>query len=335
MPVEVTTVADDMVVVHTPTEVRRYFELSPDTVHVLDGVEARTLPRPGGELLARVATVNDVHFGEFECGRIDDHPMGPILRAAEGEPPYPLVMNRGAIAEITSIDPDAVLVKGDLTNDGRPEEFAAFREAYGVFGERLSVIRGNHDAYRGQDEFAGDVCVDVPGARMLMLDTTIPTQTTGRVTTEQLAWLEALAAEADSPVLLFGHHQVWVPGGNRDPGYFGINPDDSEALLEVIARHPNIAGYFAGHTHRNRVRPHPETGTPLVEVGCVKDFPGSWAEYRVFEGGVLQVHHRISSPEALAWSERCRHLYRDFGVDYESYALATLDHRCFTLPGRN
>jgi hypothetical protein len=93
-------------------------------------------------------------------------------------------------------------------------------------------------------------------------------------------------------------------------------------------------GYFAGHTHRNRVRPHPETGTPLVEVGCVKDFPGSWAEYRIFDGGVLQVHHRISSPEALAWSEQCRHLYSDFGVDYESYALATLAHRCFALPDR-
>ena len=48
----------------------------------------------------------------------------------------------------------------------------------------------------------------------------------------------------------------------------------------------------------------------------MKDFPGSWADYRVFEGGILQVHRRISTPEALAWSERCRELYRDFGVDY-------------------
>ena len=51
-------------------------------------------------------------------------------------------------------------------------------------------------------------------------------------------------------------------------------------------------------------------GVPCVEVGCVKDFPGTWAEYRVYEGGIMQVHHRISTPEALAWSERCRHLYQ-------------------------
>ena len=55
---------------------------------------------------------------------------------------------------------------------------------------------------------------------------------------------------------------------------------------------------------------------PYVEVATVKDFPGSWAEYRVFEGGILQVHRRISSPAALAWSERCRTLYAAYGLDY-------------------
>ena len=42
------------------------------------------------------------------------------------------------------------------------------------------------------------------------------------------------------------------------------------------------------------------SGVPSIEVGCVKDFPGTWAEYRVYEGGVMQVVHRISIPEALA-----------------------------------
>jgi hypothetical protein len=45
----------------------------------------------------------------------------------------------------------------------------------------------------------------------------------------------------------------------------------------------------------------------------------------------MQVVHRMSSPAALAWSERCRHLYSDFGVDYEAYALGTLRERCFVF----
>jgi 3',5'-cyclic-AMP phosphodiesterase len=51
----------------------------------------------------------------------------------------------------------------------------------------------------------------------------------------------------------------------------------------------------------------------------------------VYEGGVMQVVHRISSPEALAWSDRCRVLYRDFGIDYATYAMGTLADRCFVF----
>jgi Icc protein len=96
-------------------------------------------------------------------------------------------------------------------------------------------------------------------------------------------------------------------------------------------RRKTIIAYTAGHTHRHRVRPMYRSHIPSIEVGCTKDFPGTWAEYRVYEGGVMQVVHRMSSPEALEWSESCRHLYQDFGIDYETYALGTLDQRCFNI----
>ncbi len=71
------------------------------------------------------------------------------------------------------------------------------------------------------------------------------------------------------------------------------------------------------------------TGTiPYVEVACVKDFPGTWAEYRVYEGGVIQVHRRISTPEALAWTNKTRAMFAGF---YETYAFGALSDRCFTM----
>jgi hypothetical protein len=42
-----------------------------------------------------------------------------------------------------------------------------------------------------------------------------------------------------------GHHHPWL-GGHRSDEYFGIRPGPSEALVAVIARRPQIAGYFAG-----------------------------------------------------------------------------------------
>jgi hypothetical protein len=73
---------------------------------------------------------------------------------------------------------------------------------------------------------------------------------------------------------------------------------------------------------------------PSIEVACAKDFPGAWAEYEVYDGGLLQIFHRISAPAALAWSEQCRVLYADFGIDYTDYALGRLADRCFEIPLR-
>ncbi|HVT76526.1 MAG TPA: hypothetical protein VHD87_05810, partial [Acidimicrobiales bacterium] len=131
-------------------------------------------------------------------------------------------------------------------------------------------------------------------------------------------------------VLVFGHHHVWSPASKtREPTYFGISPDDSEQLVEVFTRHANLRGYFAGHTHRNRVRLIPATDqVPWVEVSATKDFPGAWAEYRVFEGGILQVMHRIASSEALEWTERTRAM---FGGLYPQYSFGEMKDRCFVV----
>lgn len=335
---DVTTVADDLAVIHDGADVRRYDDLAPDADHVLDGVPVHTLERPAGELLCRFATVNDVHFGEIEAGRIDDLTDGPIRRSEPGADPYPEVMNHAAAVEMAAIDPAAVVVKGDLSVDGRPEEWAAFEACYRApFGERLHVVRGNHDAYRHQGDYAGDRWIELPGVVVALLDTAIPGATTGEIETEQLDWLDAQAAseahDGGRPVIVMGHHQQWIggPGGTRSDDYFGLHPDSSDGLDEVASRRPSIVAYAAGHTHRHRVRPMRRAGIPSIEVGCTKDFPGTWAEYRVYEGGIMQVVHRMSSPDALAWSESCRNLYADFGVDYESYALGTLADRCFVI----
>ncbi|MFM8481902.1 MAG: metallophosphoesterase family protein, partial [Actinomycetota bacterium] len=246
----------------------------------------------------------------------------------------PDMMNRAACREMMEIDPEYVLVKGDLTAYGSDEEFAAFEDCYRpAFGDRLRVVRGNHDAYLGQSLYAGDQWIDLPGICVALMDTTIPTRTTGAFEPSQIDWLDAHIAATTSPVLIMGHHQQWTDG-NRSDDYFGLHPDSSDALDAVAARRRNVLGYTAGHTHRHRVRSM-SCGVPSVEIGCLKDFPGTWAEYRVYEGGVMQVVHRISSPEALDWSERCRHLYADFGIDYQGYALGRLEDRCFVFPSRD
>jgi 3',5'-cyclic AMP phosphodiesterase CpdA len=351
MIIDVTTVTDTDVTLHVTDDdgaVRVLhldgFPAGTDTIVEVPGgldvheVALRTLQRPAGDLQCVFTTVNDVHFGEIIAGQIDDRADGPIRRAATDAEPYPEVMNRGAAEEMSAVDPAAVIVKGDLSVDGRPEEWEAFERCYrDPFGDRLHVVRGNHDAYQHQDAYAGDQRIDLPGVTVALLDTVIPGATTGGLTGDQIDWLDELAAAATSPVIAMGHHQQWIPDPTdpkRSDEYFGLHPDSSDRLDEVCTRRPAIIAYTAGHTHRHRVRAMNESGVPSIEIGCTKDFPGTWAEYRVFDGAVMQIVHRVSTPEALAWSESCRGLYSDFGIDYSTYALGELTDRCFVIPFR-
>jgi predicted phosphodiesterase len=241
-------------------------------------------------------------------------------------------MNRGAVAEIDALDPTLVVVKGDLTSNAAHDELRAFERCYlETFDARLMVVRGNHESYHDQTYAAIPFQKRVlPGVIVALLDTSRSQHEAGRVTGDQLDWLDTLGADADRPVMVMGHHHVWNPESSTRPErYFGINPDDSERLIDVFARRPRLVGYWAGHTHRNRVRRFRVTGgVPWVEVSCVKDYPGAWAEYRVHEGGVVQVFRRISTPDALSWSERTKGMYSG---TYHDYAFGALADRNFVL----
>jgi Icc protein len=336
-----TTVGDHAVTTTGPFHSALIAGLEPETEYALaiDGADATellpanvtTLARPPGAQLATLATVNDVHFGEWECGRLGTpEELGPVLHAEPGDPPYPSVMNAGAIAEIEALDPDAVLVKGDLTDLGSDEQYDEFVRAYSRLGARMHHFRGNHDAMITDTIAAtGPFTVELEGVTLATLDTVLPRSEHGRIANGQLEWLEELALASTKPVLVFGHHHPWDPSSTeRSEHYFGINPDDSEALCVVISRCEAIAGYFAGHTHRNRVRRFEAARrVPIVEVACVKDYPGAWAEYRIHEGGYTQLVRRIATPAALAWTERTRSMFAGL---YRDYALGAQSDRCFT-----
>lgn len=329
--VELTTVGPDFAVIHHELQVRRYTDLEPDTFYEIEGFAFRTLPTPG-ELLSTFGTVNDVHFGEEIAGLVSGTDIGPTFRSDPGDDPYPDVMNRSAVAELAAHNLAAVVVKGDLTSHGAVEEYNAFKALYEpAFGDRLHVVRGNHESYH-RSNFAATPFqeVSLPGVTLAIIDTSVDGSPAGTVSADQLAQLDEVAGRADRPVLVFGHHHL---GDRHSPENadrtFGIDVDASDRLVELFARRPVLRGYFSGHTHRNRVRRFEATGAvPWVEVACVKDYPGAWAEYRVHERGILQVFHRIATPEALAWSERTRHMYEGL---YEDYAFGVLADRCFVI----
>lgn len=307
--------------------IRRHNGLPPNTDGVIDGVSFRTLTDVG-EFLATVATVNDVHLGEVECGKIVGIAEA-AFRVQPGEVPYATYMSEAVIEDMAQRDPDAVIVKGDLTSFGTLEEFEEFRSLYEpAFGDRLTYVRGNHDSYPGNVYANWPIqVIDVPGLRVVLLDTSRDRCASGFLSSDQIDATVATAEQATTPVIVMGHHPLFVEGAFSLDHFDGVNPDDARDFFRAVLPRRNIVAYTAGHTHRcHRVNVE---GFVSVEVACVKDFPGAWAEYHVGTRGIAQIVHRASRPDAIAWAEKTRTMFDGF---YGTYVMGQLEERCFTLP---
>ena len=157
--------------------------------------------------------------------------------------------------------PDLVLLTGDLTDTGQPEEY---RNLAAILRRTLPrpvhVIPGNHDhretmraelahlpGVTAHAAFIQYAIEDQP-VRVVMLDTLVPGASHGELGPQRLAWLDAtLAQRPDVPTLIGMHHPPFVTG---IPHMDRIGLHDSDAFTALIARHRQVQRIVCGHHHR-------------------------------------------------------------------------------------
>jgi predicted phosphodiesterase len=294
----------------------------------------RTLPPPPGRLLYRFATVSDCHLGERRLGflkRLHDPRPRPFDLV-----PYPLRCAEAAIRSAAAWGAELLVVKGDLTNKGAPAEIFEAIDLLRSAPMPVEVILGNHDV-RGRLNVAAvmaggglEVAVrarsrDLPGARLVLGHSPIPDYHKGEVPAAHAAELAALAAEAAGPVVVALHHppQRWPVQTHYPPS---ITRSDSNRLVSALVEANRSTLLIAGHTHRNRR--YRVAGLTVSEVGSTKDYPGQWAGYAVYEGGIRQVVFRVDEPDAMAWTQTTA---RAVGGIWKHWSPGRLRDRSWTL----
>lgn len=195
--------------------------------------------------------------------------MKPVLLAqlsdlhicAEWEGVDPVVQVERVVAAIGSLPnkPDAVLVSGDLTDDGSEEHYRIARELLERLDAPLFVLPGNHDD-RGNLRQAFDLpgegdepvnyTAEVGALRLVCFDSNVPGQDAGSYDRERLAWLdEALAEQPEAPTLLALHHPP-LPTGITEWDEINLTAADRKAMADLVVRHPQLRLITGGHLHR-------------------------------------------------------------------------------------
>ena len=312
-------------------------DLQPDTTYraALSDGDGRSLgelqpkTRPSlGEVMARFATISDVHLGAAQ--------FGPARRIHDEDAvPHTLRCGRAAVNEAAAWGAELLLVKGDLTDTGIREEWDLAAEMFRDSPIPFRITAGNHDQWKSREVDPADGAamlgvsadpvqsIDLPGIRLVLADTSAPNKGTGDMT--PIADRLVAAVSTPTPAFVAMHHNIqrlpipwfWPPGT--------ASTNAAPVLAELAEANPTLF-LSSGHTHRNRRhRLGPNNQITFTEVSATADYPGVWAGYEVTERGIRQTVRRIASPAALSWTEATR---AAIGGIWPRWSQGRLQDRC-------
>lgn len=197
--------------------------------------------------MTTILQLSDTHIvpeGALVSGRLD---TADVLER--------LVVRINSIRE--QIGPlDALLVSGDLSEDGSADSYARFKTLIAPLDLPTYVIPGNHDAREHMRYAFADVLPksgplnwtrQIGEIRLIGLDTLVEGQGQGMLSSESLSFLRAALSEAGTaPVLLALHHPPFSCGiGFMDD----IGLSNRQALRDVVSTYKGTVRLVCGHIH--------------------------------------------------------------------------------------
>ncbi len=156
------------------------------------------------------------------------------------------------LKELNEVAPDAVVVTGDITDEGFKGEYKTAK----IFLDNLETknrlfIPGNHDArnvgYLHFEDFFGDrdSVLRLEGTTILGIDSSEPDLDSGRVGRERYKWIQDVMEDNENfKIISLHHHLIPVPSTGRERNIVYDAGDFLEVLLKC-----GVDLVLCGHKH--------------------------------------------------------------------------------------
>lgn len=155
----------------------------------------------------------------------------------------------------TKVKPHAVIVTGDLTDDGFRQEYTHVQNYLKrIECPNIVCVPGNHDSrnvgYLHFEEIMGprSHVSRVDGMTIVGVDSSEPDLESGRVGRERYLWIKEVFDTSDFKVFVLHHHLIPVPGTGRERN---IVHDAGDLLQTLVEAEVDLV--LTGHKHVSHV----------------------------------------------------------------------------------
>jgi predicted phosphodiesterase len=166
-----------------------------------------------------------------------------------------------ASVQINELNPDFVVICGDLVHHATDSSFADFNAIKAKIKTPVYCAPGNHDVknkptkasleyYRqqiGEDYFG----FDHKGFSFLITNSQLWKENVGEESVNHNTWFTSTLKEKgmDNEVVAIGHYPLFVNEPNEKDAYFNLPIEKRQELLELFKEN-NVKAYLSGHTHK-------------------------------------------------------------------------------------
>ena len=160
-----------------------------------------------------------------------------------------------AVTEINQLNPDMIILTGDITENGYYKEFKQATRYLELFEAPLFAVPGNHDArnlgYQTFEELIGERSWKLTLGdefTVIGLDSSTPDENGGQIGRPQHMWLEHQLDECvineNFSIVALHHHVVSIPNTGRERNVLA----DAGDILSTLTTH-EVDLILSGHKH--------------------------------------------------------------------------------------
>ena len=169
------------------------------------------------------------------------------------------------VLQINKLDPlpDVVIHTGDLSHNGRTDEYKLTKSIMDGLEVPYLITAGNRDSTKNlvhafdlssveyHDQQLLQYGSDIAGYRLVSVDTSSQNSNLGLLNFSKLAHLDGLLRQKQScPTIIFMHHPPINLSSSETPDHEYENLKMIENFAEIVDRHPQIVACLCGHIHR-------------------------------------------------------------------------------------